>query len=105
MKKMILNVFIGLISMNCYANSPYWTDDVNERFEIIESGNKDLANALRLLTVTGSKVCKKQLNNEESIKLSKTYQMEIHQLSILLQNEKDNQQKILNILKSVRCVL
>ncbi|SUD70716.1 Uncharacterised protein [Providencia rustigianii] len=91
--------------MNCYANSPYWTDDVNERFKILESGNKELANALKLLTATESKVCEKQLNNQESLKFSKAYQMEIHQLSILLQNAKDNQQEILNILKPVRCVL
>lgn len=84
MKKIIIAISAGLISMCSYADSPYWTNDVNERFKVIESGHSELANALRLITGSASKQCNKQLNDEESIKISKHYQVELHQLSLLL---------------------
>ncbi|EKT62343.1 TPA: hypothetical protein ACS8CD_003945 [Providencia alcalifaciens] len=105
MKTMIITIFIGLISMNCYANSPYWTDDVYESLVLLEQEYPNLGFATQLITQKESVLCNKIINMNDLLIINRIYASRARNIMILLEENSANSSVVQNEINQIKCIL
>ncbi|MEX9225943.1 hypothetical protein AB7W58_22925 [Providencia rettgeri] len=104
MKKMIITIFIGLISMNCYANSPYWTDDVYESLALLEQQHPNLGFATQLITQKESVLCNKIINMDDLLTINRIYASRARNIMILLEKNSASSSLVQNEINQIKCI-
>lgn len=101
---LIFTFFLSFFSTSLNAQSLYWTDTVNEKLENLQTFDKNLAIATKLVNASVSKQCNKKINDDDMLKINKIYALKIQKITTLL-NDKNNSAEYKSELESIECVI
>lgn len=110
MKNLKINLvvvgFLAFFSITGYAKSIYWTESVNQKLETLQTVDKNLAMATKLVNAGVSHQCDKIINDDEMLKINKVYALKINKIqSLLNENDSNKQPEYEAEINSIECIL
>ncbi|WP_323086692.1 hypothetical protein, partial [Providencia alcalifaciens] len=104
--KLAVFAFLTFFSIAGNAKSIYWTESVNQKLETLQTFDKNLAMATKLVNAGVSHQCDKVIDDDEMLKINKIYAVKIQKIqSLLNENDSNKQSEYEAEINSIECIL
>ncbi|HAS8353740.1 TPA: hypothetical protein I7721_21960 [Vibrio vulnificus] len=104
--KIIMMGFLIFFSVAGYAETEFWTKSVNQKLDTLQTVDKNLALATKLVNAGVSHECHKIINDDDMLKINNVYALKIQKIQSLLNENNSNKQPEYEAeINSIECVL